>query len=69
MSSTFDSLNELLRLAKYTTPEIRLPIKENDCPAAPVCESVGNLRQACCAGSSLLTNPDANVCIASLIFD
>lgn len=52
---------------RFSVPEIRLPIREEDCSAAPVCEAVGNLRRGCQAGSSLLTRPDSQVCITSLI--
>ena len=41
-----DAINEAAR-GKWSVklPEISLPIREDDCPAAPVCEAIGNIRK------------------------
>jgi len=55
---------------KFTKPsiEITFPIREKDCPAAPVCESIGNLRKECLEGNELHPiKSNANPCTAGLI--
>jgi hypothetical protein len=54
---------------QFSMPEIRMPRREDDCEAAPVCEAIGNLRKACTKGSMIMTGagPGLNVCIISII--
>lgn len=53
-------------LPKIDIPEIRLPSRDNDCPAAPVCEAVGNLRGNCLSGGDG-TGLKAEKCMAGII--
>jgi len=48
-------------------PEIRLPVRKDDCPAAPVCESIGGLRRSCLKGGPGVTLQNMDKCIPSLI--
>ena len=48
-------------------PVVRRPARKEDCPAAPICESLGNLRRACCADNGVITGPGLDVCIVSVI--
>lgn len=66
LSEIIKNMNSSDRL-NINLPQIEMPIKEEDCPAAPVCEAIGNLRKSCVKGSSALTNPDLNTCLASVI--
>ncbi len=55
---------------KFEKPKFKVtfPIREKDCPAAPVCESIGNLRKECLGGNELhpiRSNP--GICTAGLI--
>ena len=48
-------------------PEVRLPVREGDCPAAPICESIGNLRKDCLAGAGLAAMMKSEKCMAGVI--
>lgn len=54
---------------QYTPPMVdwqKHQAREGDCPAAPVCDAIGNLRDGCKAGSTdFRTN--MSVCVISLI--
>lgn len=50
---------------KLNIPEIRFLPREDYCPAAPVCEAVGNLDESCRAGGPF--NLNSKICMASLI--
>jgi len=47
-------------------PQVRMPRRDEDCPAAPICEAVGNLRKCCTAGG-MLAGRNGEICTASLI--
>lgn len=59
------SLEGLLSRQGLKLPEIRLPVREGDCPAAPVCESIGNLQENCIKGGTF--DVGTQKCMASLI--
>lgn len=55
-------------LPKTFMPEVRMPRREGDCPAAPVCEAIGNLRNACVAGASFpASERGSDICMSSVI--
>jgi len=39
---------------------------KNDCPAAPICHAIGNLRTDCVAGSSIMAN-QSKFCSISIV--
>ncbi|MBT4513247.1 MAG: hypothetical protein HOC20_13690 [Chloroflexi bacterium] len=61
----FKRIIEQQNLIKFALPEITRPINNEDCPAAPVCEALGNLRGGCVKGGSGLPPPQA--CLAGLL--
>jgi hypothetical protein len=61
------TLKDRFIIPAINLPEIKLPRRSKDCPAAPICESVGNLRRACQEGSTAFNGPGADACIAGVL--
>ena len=63
-----DPLKFILNIPEFNIPGVRLPKRDGDCPAAPICESVGGLKRECLAGSEEnFKGISSQACMANLI--
>jgi hypothetical protein len=62
-----DQIKIMFNIPDILKPEVRLPARAGDCPAAPICESIGNLRDDCLSGAGFGATMKTEKCMAGII--